>query len=834
MRKGFKRTIGLLLVVCLIAGLLPAVSLGASAQDFSDVSSGHWAYSYINELTQKGIINGMGDGSFAPDAPLTRAQYMKLLTSVLGVGDYGAPEISDISPDNWAYQYVAEGLSRGIILPEEMPGGVFDPNGSMDRATMALWTMRGLGVDGQDVEVNFSDVPNDGSEMSRAIATSQAMEIINGYPDGTFMPNKSLSRAEASAVTKRVMDKYNEMNTPRNAKNTIEYSDGVIVGETKKGQNQLIEQTDTYCVIGSPDSAISALKAGDLFVLKPSDLVPGGYSGKVVSTSPGNGRITVYTESVGIDEICDSVDIYNESYASQMDLSEAVLGEGVTLMSTGDDAELMETSASKELKFKVSKTIGKIGEGTVSGSLKINGEVTGTLKSVFDFQWEKWWESPKATVDLTSDLTAEVNLTGSINIEIEIPLATSIKIKIGSGDTATELKAGLFLLINPKGEASIYAKVTSESIIGAGFKDWGFYKHKTLKSSAEFGMEASVSLKVGPELTAELKFLGDVLKLGATAEAGVEVSGSCKPVNVNVEALLKGEIDMDSGDIELIGKDEVKYHACGKYCVDGKFTPFLSAGIEFTIKCGIEYSFEPSIRIDLAVVKFHWSPDTGFGMGACENYKTLHIGGGGVSGDQKVVYANSAAELKAAIAPNTEIRLGDKSYDMGYAWTIDGVSNLAIVGSSNSKIISDTYFKASNCPNLRLENLTIDKGNGLYTGLGISGCDNFKVSGCKVSDGNMFFENSNGTVSNSSITGSSSRIVDVYGGEVTMTGCTFSDNSDYGMGLAALGMCNGAKLNINGCSFSNNKYDKFEEGFGSNPGYSLNQNGNSFSGNSWS
>lgn len=53
---------------------------------FSDVAASHWASGYIAAATEYGIINGMGDGTFSPSAPVTHSQAMKMVLETLGYG----------------------------------------------------------------------------------------------------------------------------------------------------------------------------------------------------------------------------------------------------------------------------------------------------------------------------------------------------------------------------------------------------------------------------------------------------------------------------------------------------------------------------------------------------------------------------------------------------------------------------------------------------------------------------------------------------------------------------------------------------------------------------
>jgi hypothetical protein len=72
--------------------LLVALSiliLPACAAAFTDVAANHWAFNEISLLTEKGIVSGMGDGTFAPDTFVTREQFIKLLVLSCGIDVFG-------------------------------------------------------------------------------------------------------------------------------------------------------------------------------------------------------------------------------------------------------------------------------------------------------------------------------------------------------------------------------------------------------------------------------------------------------------------------------------------------------------------------------------------------------------------------------------------------------------------------------------------------------------------------------------------------------------------------------------------------------------------------
>ena len=93
-----KRVLALILAVSL---MLPCVI--AYGADFSDLPSGHWAYGSVVKLVSEGTINGFTDGTFRPDATVSRAEFVKMI----GKGPETSSVVyADVKPGEWYYDYV--------------------------------------------------------------------------------------------------------------------------------------------------------------------------------------------------------------------------------------------------------------------------------------------------------------------------------------------------------------------------------------------------------------------------------------------------------------------------------------------------------------------------------------------------------------------------------------------------------------------------------------------------------------------------------------------------------------------------------------------------------
>lgn len=198
---------------------------GSSSVSFRDISQ-HWARMAILRLAAGGIVSGLGDGTFAPDAALTRSAFTKMLVAARGLspvpGETGG--LVDVS-NHWVSRdgYLGAAIAAGIIVPGEYAGGRFDPDRAITRDEIAVMVMRALGRDGAAAGRSVV-VASDGSAVignkrfSDAAVwphpgyVTSAIEqgIIGGYAESdgtyTFRAARTATRAEAVTMVVRMMD----------------------------------------------------------------------------------------------------------------------------------------------------------------------------------------------------------------------------------------------------------------------------------------------------------------------------------------------------------------------------------------------------------------------------------------------------------------------------------------------------------------------------------------------------------------------------------------------------------------------------------------------------
>ncbi len=182
---------------------------------FGDLAEGHWAEEYILDLHNRGIVSGDDKGNFNSEAEITRAEYVKML--VLSLNHYDAnadAEFKDSNPEDWHYSYIASGVKAGII--QGVGNGRFGADEPVSRQDMAVLAYRAISVAGlmtdniADESVEFSDKDTIADYAVEGVEAMQGLGIINGMGDNKFVPEASSTRAMAAKVISLILNLNSE------------------------------------------------------------------------------------------------------------------------------------------------------------------------------------------------------------------------------------------------------------------------------------------------------------------------------------------------------------------------------------------------------------------------------------------------------------------------------------------------------------------------------------------------------------------------------------------------------------------------------------------------
>ncbi|WP_026895953.1 S-layer homology domain-containing protein [Clostridiisalibacter paucivorans] len=259
-----KKTIALILVFCMIfssVAMAEPLSTGEKikkivskagdtivsiVEKFSDMKD-HWSTQWVEELLEKDVISGYLDGTFKPDRAISRSEFTKLLIVAQGE-DPGVFE-----GGHWAKNYIEKAMKEGYIESGEFA----DIDKNITRAEMARMIARAMEEEPENwgkYKNNIADFEQISTEYREYVLRVYAAGIVKGLPGGTFSPQKTASRAEASTMLVKLLD-TDEREIPE----VVEEPKIVIDGE-----EIAVERKDTVVVF---NQALSVFDENDNFKL---------------------------------------------------------------------------------------------------------------------------------------------------------------------------------------------------------------------------------------------------------------------------------------------------------------------------------------------------------------------------------------------------------------------------------------------------------------------------------------------------------------------------------------------------------------------------------------
>ncbi len=192
---------------------IESVSIAKNTVNFSDVLENDWFADAVINISSDGIVNGMGDGTFAPNSAVNRAMFITTLSRIEPaffpntVID-GALSFSDVEENSY-YEKATKWAAHHEIA--EGTGENFLPNDTLTRAQCVTFLFRyakylELGAV-EDVSLeSFSDVSSVADWASEPMVWAVSNGIISGTDEGLLAPNDTLTRAQMAVILDRFIE----------------------------------------------------------------------------------------------------------------------------------------------------------------------------------------------------------------------------------------------------------------------------------------------------------------------------------------------------------------------------------------------------------------------------------------------------------------------------------------------------------------------------------------------------------------------------------------------------------------------------------------------------
>lgn len=177
-----------------------------NGKDYAPVTFVNRKAAELNRTDHLAFLSGYANGTFGPDRNMTRAEvttmFARLLTEKMSADQTYSNTFSDVAKSHWAANYIGYMQQFGIITG--YADGSFRPDASVTRAEFSAIASRFETL--TEGTKSFSDVPSS-HWAAKYINFAATRGWVNGYADGTFRPNNSITRAEVAAVTCRLLER---------------------------------------------------------------------------------------------------------------------------------------------------------------------------------------------------------------------------------------------------------------------------------------------------------------------------------------------------------------------------------------------------------------------------------------------------------------------------------------------------------------------------------------------------------------------------------------------------------------------------------------------------
>ncbi|GIO41351.1 polysaccharide lyase family 8 super-sandwich domain-containing protein [Paenibacillus apis] len=176
------------------------------APSFTDIAE-HWAQNAILSAAGMKLVIGYPDGTFKPDAAITRAEFTVMLAKALKLEAAGsaAAFTDEATIGGWAKQEIANAVEAGIV--SGYADGSFRPDARITRAEMAAMIARALKLSVEEsATTGFADDKDIPQWAKSAIEAVRRLGIVSGRGDNKFVPSGTATRAEAVTLLVRTLE----------------------------------------------------------------------------------------------------------------------------------------------------------------------------------------------------------------------------------------------------------------------------------------------------------------------------------------------------------------------------------------------------------------------------------------------------------------------------------------------------------------------------------------------------------------------------------------------------------------------------------------------------
>ena len=175
---------------------------------FIDVHPGDWFYDPVCYVYSQGLMTGTSATTFEPNTSLSRAMLVAVLHRLEGSPQASAGDFTDVADGDWYAQAVNWAASVGVV--NGFDDGTFQPNAAITREQMAAILRNYAAYKGLDVSASgslstFTDAASVSDWAKESVEWAVGSGLIGGYEDSTLRPQGTTTRAEVASVLQRAL-----------------------------------------------------------------------------------------------------------------------------------------------------------------------------------------------------------------------------------------------------------------------------------------------------------------------------------------------------------------------------------------------------------------------------------------------------------------------------------------------------------------------------------------------------------------------------------------------------------------------------------------------------
>ena len=190
-RFEYLRTAAVFLLLCAMACTLIWALPAQVHADYTEP--------YMKRMEELGLLQGDADGDLRPGDPITRAEFVTIINRAFGYRSAGGHPFRDVPGTAWYAEDIDIGYTEGYITGTSPTA--FSPNLSITREEAAFILAKNLMMEPAVGEnTSFADGRSISTWSRGMVSAAAENNLISGYPDGTFRPQKSITRGEAAVI----------------------------------------------------------------------------------------------------------------------------------------------------------------------------------------------------------------------------------------------------------------------------------------------------------------------------------------------------------------------------------------------------------------------------------------------------------------------------------------------------------------------------------------------------------------------------------------------------------------------------------------------------------